>query len=136
MAKSIQYPTADWLENYINKHDCSLEDAEVAWWDAQIDKGNPTPFDLDEEQEKAVKVITKGMAKSQKAVDAFGKTRTRERKPNADKREIVSTIAQNLGLEGIENVVVSNAERQVDFTYHGVEYSITLTAHRKPKEGK
>lgn len=143
MAKTVVYPTSEWLEKYINKHDCSLEDAECAWWDAQIDKGNPTPFDLDAEHEKAVKEVTKGMAKSTHVVeDAFGKKHKKERKPNADKREIIETIAQNLtrvcgeDLTKVENIVVSNVERQVDFTYNGVEYSVTLTAHRKPKEGK
>jgi len=136
MAKKIQYPTSEWLETYVNKHNCSLEDAECAWWDAQIDKGNPTPYDLDDEGEKAVKEITKGMAKSSHAVeDAFGHKRTRERKPNEDKRNIIAHLASKLSTF-VDNTNISNIERQVDFTYNGVEYSITLTAHRKPKEGK
>jgi len=132
MGKEIQYPTSDWLEKYINKHGCALEDAEVAWWDAQIDKGNPTPFDLDAEQEKAVKEITKGMAKSQKAVDAFGKTRTRERKPNPNKRDIIAHIFSKLK-NIYDDVTVSNIERSIDFRIGDKDYTITLTEHRKPK---
>ena len=135
MSKKIQHPTTEWLETYIDKHNCSLEDAELAWWDIQIDKGNPTPFDLNDEQEKNVKEVTKGMAKAQKTVDAFGKVRTRERKPNEDKRNLIAHIASKLQ-SIVDNVIISNIERQVDFTYNGVEYSVTLTAHRKPIEGK
>ena len=144
MEKKIQYPTNEWLEKYVEKHDCGLEDAECAWWDAQIDKGNPTPYDLDEEGEKNVKEITKGMArKVQNTVDAFGKKRTRERKPNEDKRNIISALYDGLMSylmdkdgDHLNSANISNVERQVDFTYNGVEYSVTLTAHRPPKEGK
>lgn len=141
MEKKIQYPTNEWLEKYVEKHDCGLEDAECAWWDAQIDKGNPTPYDLDEEGEKNVKEITKGMArKVQNTVDAFGKKRTRERKPNENKRWIIDNLRvlfEGFALNGsVENVQVSNVERSVDFTKDGRHYTITLTEHRPPKEGK
>ena len=79
----------------------------------------------------------KGMAR---AVNAYGKEVKRERKPNEDKREIIATVAQNLariyGPEGekVEAVEVANIERQINFLYRGVNYSITLTAHRPPKK--
>ncbi len=137
MAKKIRYPSDEWIDRYIDAHEgASIKDAEQVWWDNEIDHGNPTPFDLTEEQAEHEKAVRRKMAK---AVDAYGKQTKRERKPNEDKREIVATIAQNLSrvcgddLSTVLNVIVSNVERQIDFEYKGTQYSITLTAHRKPK---
>ena len=144
MAKQIQYPTDEWLDKYVDKHGCSLEDAECAWWDAQIDKGNPTPYDLTPEQEKESRKANR--PKATKSVDAYGKERKRERKPNEDKRALIALLASCLEdchrhdeddpVCGVGEVQTANPERQVDFTLNGVHYSVTLTAHRKPKEGK
>ena len=49
----------------------------------------------------------------------------RERKPDDDKRVLIAKIAEIF--EGCE---VTNIERQIDFTYNGNAYSITLTKHR------
>ena len=132
MAKQIQYPTDEWLDKYVDKHGCSLEDAECAWWDAQIDKGNPTPYDLTPEQEKESRKANRPRAT--KSVDAYGKERKRERKPNEDKRLLVDCLRD--ALQDFDDCEVVNPERQVDFTLNGVHYSVTLTAHRTPKEGK
>ncbi len=132
MAKQIQYPTDEWLDKYVDKHGCSLEDAECAWWDAQIDKGNPTPYDLTPEQEKESRKANR--PKATKSVDAYGKERKRERKPNEDKRLLIDCLTD--ALRDFDNCEVVNPERQVDFHLNGVHYSVTLTAHRKPKEGK
>lgn len=131
MAKQIQYPTDEWLDKYVDKHGCSLEDAECAWWDAQIDKGNPTPYDLTPEQEKESRKANRPRAT--KSVDAYGKERKRERKPNEDKRLLIDCIRD--ALQDFDDCTVTNPERQVDFTLNGVAYSVTLTAHRKPKAG-
>lgn len=131
MAKQINYPTDEWLDKYVDKHGCSLEDAECAWWDAQIDKGNPTPYDLTPEQEKESRKANRPRAT--KSVDAYGKERKRERKPNEDKRLLIDCIRD--ALQDFDDCTVTNPERQVDFTLNGVAYSVTLTAHRKPKAG-
>lgn len=70
----------------------------------------------------------------------------RERKPNEDKRALIALLASCLEdchrrdedepVSGVGDVQTANPERQVDFTLNGVHYSVTLTAHRKPKEGK
>ena len=130
MAKTIQYPTDEWLDAYVDKTGCSLEEAETAWWDKQIDKGNPTPWDLTPEQEKESRKANR--PKAQKVVDPAGKTRTRERKPNEDKRLLVDCLHD--ALKDFDNCEVVNPERQVDFHLNGVHYSVTLTAHRPPKD--
>lgn len=140
MAKTINYPTTEWIDQWIDrwmdKHpDERVEDftalreqAEDAWWENEIDHDRPTPFDLTPEQEKESQKARKGMAR---AVNAYGKEVKRERKPNEAKRELVQAIAEALTAYGSE---VVNPERQVDFTWQGVAYSVTLTAHRPPKK--
>ena len=129
MKKEINWPTDEWLKNWLSKHPGKTnDDADCAWWDLQIDKGNPTPYDLTEEQQKQVKAMRKN-AKSEKSVNAYGKTVKRERKPNEAKREIVEIVAQALTANGYA-VNVSNIERQIDFG----DFSLTLTQHRKKKE--
>ena len=139
MAKAINYPTTEWLEQwedaYMDKHPderitdfaALREKAEDAWWMNEIDHDRPTPFDLTPEQEAESKKARKGMAR---AVNAYGKEVKRERKPNEAKRELVQAIAAALADYGAS---VTNPERQVDFTWQGVSYSVTLTAHRPPK---
>jgi hypothetical protein len=54
------------------------------------------------------------------------------RKPNEAKRAIVDRMHE--AMQDFEGCEVVNPERQVDFIFEGVHYSITLTAHRAKKE--
>lgn len=134
-----------WIDKYMEKHaDEKIEDfdelreqADCAWYDMEVEHDcGKTEYDLTAEQERA----SQGFRKGARAVNAYGKTVKRERKPNEDKREIIGTIAQNLhrvfgpNEEKVEQVEISNVERQIDFLYRGTHYSVTLTAHRPPKK--
>lgn len=139
--QEIRYPTQEWLDGWIDKYldnhpdekitdwDALREDAETEWWDNEADHDRPTPYDLTPEQEKASQEARKGA----RAVNAYGKTVKRERKPNEAKQEIIQTIDEAL-CDLVDNVTVSNKERQIDFEFNGVKYSVTLTAHRPPKK--
>lgn len=129
MAKTLEYPTTEWLDALVDRTGCSLEEAEMAWWDKQVDKGNPTPWDLTPEQEKESRKANR--PKTHKVVDPSGKAKTRERKPNEDKRFLVDCLRDTL--QEFDGCEVVNPERQVDFHLNGVHYSVTLTAHRPPK---
>lgn len=85
--------------------------------------------DLTAEQKKAIKKI-KGGAKSVKAVNAYGKTVTRERKADETKRELINILQESLN-EVAENLEVTNIERQIDFTVKGRKFRIVLSAPRK-----
>lgn len=136
---AIQYPTQEWIDEWVDKWLDSHPDekvtdfaelnaqAEDAWWLNEIEHDRPTPSDLTPEQEKESQKARKGMAR---AVNAYGKEVKRERKPNEAKRELVEAIARGLADYGAQ---VTNLERQVDFVWQGVAYSVTLTAHRPPK---
>ena len=110
--------------------------------DAKVDKGQKMAFDLTPEQEKNAK---KARATGTKKPTAY-KFENRKRKENPEKRALIEALASEL--EGfhrrdeddpvayVEKVETVNPERQVDFYLNGNHYSITLTCHRPPKEGK
>lgn len=130
MKKEIRYPTAEWLDSWMNKHKGkSKEDAEMAWWDKEIDADRPTPFDLDEEHEQAAKKIVRKPAN----YSLEGKPK-RERKPNEEKRMLIAFVGKALEGAEVENVTVANVEREVTFRVGENEYSLTLICHRKPKQ--
>lgn len=85
--------------------------------------------DLTAKQKKAIKKI-KGGAKSVKAVNAYGKTVTRERKADETKRELIKILQESLK-EVSEDLEVSNVERQIDFSVKGRKFRIVLSAPRK-----
>lgn len=131
--KEIRYPSEDWLlkweDDFIDHYSKPISDgawlreqAMQAWWDEQIEKGNPTPFDLSEEQAK----VAKEMGPKARAVNAYGKAVKRERKPDEEKRELIARLAEALADLSPE---VVNPEREIRFG----SYSITLTRHRTPK---
>jgi len=122
MTKTINYPTPEWIAAWCETRHCTPEDADMAWWDLEIEKGNPTPFDLDETAEG----VSKEMRKGARAVNAYGKAVKRERKPDAEKRELIARLAEALADLSPE---VVNPEREIRFG----SYSITLTRHRTPK---
>lgn len=134
MSKQIQYPTPEWIDEYMDKHandnngeGVSMEDAEQAWWYKQVDLGNPTPDDLTPEQEKASKKARD--SKTHKKVER----KPRERKPNEEKRSLIQQVAENL-VGTVEDVAIANPEREITFTIGSNHYSLTLIAHRPPKE--
>lgn len=131
-----------YLDKYEQEHpdekinyDALREQADCAWYDQQVDHGETTEYDLSAEQEKVTKEVMKGMAR---AVNAYGKEVKRVRKENHDKRFIIAVLHEAMQATGEHAPLgdggrVVNPERQIDFTLNGVDYSITLTAHRQPK---
>lgn len=99
--------------------------------DAKVDKGQKMAFDLTPEQEKNAK---KARATGTKKPTAY-KFENRKRKENPEKRDILKAIFE-LAEDCWDSAELVNPERQVDFHLNGNHYSITLTCHRPPKEGK
>lgn len=125
----IRYPSEKWLADWQAKHNGTQEQAEMAWWDNEIDHDHPTPFDLDEEHEKAAKQIVRKPANYSLTNKA-----KRERKPNSEKRALLVVITEALKqMEETTNVEISNPEKMVDFSIGDNKYSFSLICHRKPK---
>lgn len=115
---------------------CSEDEArQLVADDAAIDKGEKL-FELTDEQKKASKKARSTGTKKRPTAYKFEK---RERKPNEVKRWIIERV--KILCEGWEqngdalNVQVTNIERAIDFNIDGRSFTLTLTEHRKPKEG-
>lgn len=98
---------------------------EIAQADKAIDRGEPMPFDLSKEQEKATREYR------QVARPVMVESKPRPRKADEDKRCLMSLLA-----ECVENVAeggvvdMTNPERELVFHYNGKKYKITLSAPR------
>lgn len=106
------------------------EARETALYDAEVEAGEATEFDLTPEQQKIAKKYTNTGTKKRPTEYQFSK---RERKPNEGKRELIEILKQALENAQIAPNV-SNIERQIDFVYKNEHFSITLTQHRQKKE--
>lgn len=67
-----------------------------------------------------------------KSVDAYGKKRTRVKKVNSEKVDIINAL-HNAIEEIAENLDIVNDERTLSFTIGENSYSVNLTCHRKAK---
>ena len=116
------------IRAYMEKLEISREEAEQLWEDDNSD------FESEEMKEMADKAKKNGLLKTgaRQVTDPNGKKKVRERKPNEDKRLLVDCLMD--ALKDFDNAVVVNPERQVDFYLNGTHYSLTLTAHRPPKD--
>lgn len=101
------------------------EAKEVLEADRKIDKGEKMSFDLTKEQEKATRNLRQADRKP-----FVPKLEKRERKPNEAKREIIQVLDEAL-TDLVDDVTVTNVERQIDFIYNDVKYRIVLSAPRK-----
>ena len=125
--------TATEREKSILKHmallKCTREEAEeIVECDERIDKGEKL-FELTPEQEKASK---KARAIGTKTTSATPKaTPKRERKADNDKAMLIDEIKSAIeGLECVEGVEVTNAEREMLFHCNGRKFKIVLSAPR------
>lgn len=100
--------------------------------DKLIDKG-ADPFPLTAEQKEVEKQMRQADRKKETA------PRQRERKADADKREIILSLNDFL-IDFVheydencidDDVCMTNPERQIDFTFRGKKYRIVLSAPRK-----
>lgn len=110
------------IQLYMKKLDLSHEEAEQMWLDEQEDN---LP-ELTAEQ----KQVAKEMAQADRKVETT--PRKRERKPDADKRTLISVLADFLRYNAA-SVNVTNAEREIEFDFGGNHYKLTLSKPRGKK---
>lgn len=143
--KEIIYPTTEWLDSwidtYLDKHpnekidDFKLleEKAHEVWWDKQIDLGNPTPYDLTKEQEKASKKARSTTSNEPKKKTTSYKFDKKTRPKDAEKVEIIKKIADFLKIS-TEKCEIINEGQEISFFVGENHYSLKLTKHRAPKK--
>lgn len=113
---------------------CSDEEAaEILAYDKAVDHGEQTPHDLTPAQNK----VAQSYARTGTRKPTVYKLTPRERKPNEPKREIIQVLEDTLhnwadavGRE-VDNITITNPERQIDFEFRGIKYRIVLSAPRK-----
>lgn len=110
---------------------CSEAEArEIMEYDKKVDHGEPTEHDLPrEKQEIARKFAHTGTRKP-----TIYKFSERKRKENPTKAAIIAEIAQLLtenSENAVENLEITNKERQVKFTIGDNTYELTLVQKRK-----
>ena len=106
---------------------CSDEEAaEILAYDKAVDHGEQTPHDLTPAQNK----VAQSYARTGTRKPTVYKLTPRERKPNEPKREIIQILVDAL-TPICGSMEVTNAERQLDFDFHGVKYRVVLSAPRK-----
>ena len=113
------------LENLVKLGMTEAEARQVMADDKAIDRGEKMPFDLPAEKVKDTRQYRQSDRKP-----FIPDLKPRERKANPDKREIIQTLDDALCCL-VDNVVVTNPERQIDFEWNGVRYRVVLSAPRK-----
>ena len=111
----------------MNALHCSRDEAiQVIADDEAIDKGEKL-FEMTAEQKKAAKAMTATGTKKRTVTK-------RERKPDEEKRMIISEISKFLAKNDEFTVQIFNEEREISLIIGENDYSITLTKHRPPKK--
>lgn len=105
------------------------EAAELIKFDKKIDRGEKL-FELSADQKEAVKSMTRADSKPHGM-------HNRERKPDEDKRWLIQFLAAALedadyDLDtNLDNISITNPERELEFIYNGKKYRLTLACPRK-----
>ena len=89
-------------------------------------------LEIDKEKNTTLDEGTKAVLKQQlKPKGKERKKAVKERKVDEDKKFIIEQILP--ALEQIAEVTNIKTETEINFGYNGKEYTLKLTAHRKPK---
>ena len=111
--------------------DVSAEEAdEILKADKAIDRGERVPFDLSPEKEKLAKKFANVDTKQRKKPTVYNlDARGKARKENPTKASIIQYLFECL--KDYDNVVITNKERQISFSYGDDNFELTLVQKRK-----
>lgn len=128
--KEAQEDAENLIRAYMENDHMTRDFAESTFIE-ETEDASPEEMKRMEEGAKKIGALKVG-AKS--VVNAYGKKVERKRKPNEDKREIIGALNDAL-CDIADNVFEVNLEEEhkIDFVLNDVEYTVTLTAHRKKK---
>ena len=116
------------VEELAQRLNISVDEArQVQKDDKRIDRGEKL-FELPPELEAGAKKARQTGTRKVTEVK-------RERKPNEDKRELIQYLESSLedaypDLD-LGNITITNPEREMEFTYNGKKYRLTLACPRK-----
>lgn len=111
------------IQKYMDALGISREEAEQLWQDDHDDVITPEMAEM-ERKAKQIKRYEKS--------DAPRKKTTKERKVDADKKELLSLLIEGLTKKYPRMVQVKN-EAEFSFTFNENSYTVKLIKHRAPK---
>lgn len=131
-AKVVNIPDKD-LANLQKCLDISKDEAIHTWL---VDNDYETDAEADELTEKAKKSGIMHTIHGAKSANSAKKERKpREKKENPLKKQIIEAIyagiADNIAVDG--KITVTNAEKYIDFSVNGLNFTINLVQHRVKK---
>ena len=118
----------DVIDSYVDKLGCSIVEACDAWL---CDNGKAV---CDEQETMTKKAQFMGIGKVVDADYKKADRKPRERKVDDDKLMIMEIINDAIHDNLDSNCVIRNAEKYIDFIYHGNHYTVNLVKHRKKEE--
>lgn len=111
------------VEELAKRLNISIEEArQVQEDDKRIDRGEKL-FELSPELEAGAKKARQTGTRKVTEVK-------RERKPDDDKRELIQFLETQLDAK-VESISITNQEREMEFSYNGRKYRLTLACPRK-----
>lgn len=108
-----------------------VEAQDILAYDKAVEKGEATQYDLTADQQKIARKYTH--AGTRKAPAAY-KFPQKQRKPNATKGGIIAELAEFLEKVSnfsVENLQITNKERQISFSVGENTFELTLVQKRK-----
>lgn len=121
----------DQIQKLMKTLDISEAEAkEILAYDDDVDKGKKTEFDLTPQQEKE----TRKYRQAERKPTVYNFKTKRERKPDFEKQQIITEIADFLSEKDDYDVSIIKKEREISLIIGSNDYSITLTKHRPPKK--
>lgn len=115
----------DKIKSLMENLGCDYETAkQVVLDDERIDKGEKL-FEQTAEQKANSKKYRQGDRKP-----TVYKLETRERKADADKRQLIALLCASVGEVADNEPTVTNIERQIDFEFRGRKFRVVLSAPR------
>ena len=116
------------IERMMRVYKCSYEEAlQLILDDEATDRGVLHEWNLTKEQEKALR---KARQADREVKQAPKEKVKKERKQDIDKRDIIDLIAGALG-EVVDNVNITNQEREIELVYKTRKFKIVLSVPRK-----
>lgn len=103
-------------------------------YDKAVERGEKTEYDATPDQLKVERLMAR--TGTRKAPTAYKFTQ-RQRKPNATKGGIIAELAEFLEKNSqfsVENVAITNKERQIAFQIGENKFELTLVQKRAPKK--
>lgn len=128
----INIPDKD-IENLQKNLDISYNEAVLTWLSDNDYISDDTVEELSEKAKKNRITATVHQAKAENSLKKERKSR--EKKENPLKRDIIQAIyagiADNISVDG--EILITNAEKYIDFNVNGLEFTVNLVQHRPKK---